>query len=128
MGSDLIPRSVPHLKIGGKFSNLLNPNSSLAIQTTQDESGEILKTVGKASFTSRRGSNFTSGKNGNISPMEFSERSNRFMTPHRSNSIDIRDNSSRYLTAGKMEKESVSDYVNASRKLLIFNLVQNDRK
>lgn len=50
------------------------------------------------------------------------------MTPHWSNSIALRDNSSRYLTTGKQEKESISDYVSASRKMLIFNLVQNDRK
>lgn len=79
---------------------------SLSIVTTQDDT----VTKNGASFTSRRHSQ----------PIEAPQTS-RFFTPHRSNSIAIHHDA--FFTPAKRDKESVTDYVKASRKLLLFNLI-----
>ena len=78
---------------------------SLSIVTTQDDT----VTKNGASFTSRRHS------------QPIKAQKSRFLTPHRSNSIAIHHDA--FFTPAKSDKESVTDYVKASRKLLLFNLI-----
>ena len=52
----------------------------------------------------------------------------RFRTPRAERPDHITNNSLRYLQSGKIEKESIRDYINGSRKLLAMSLTHEERK
>ena len=52
----------------------------------------------------------------------------RFRTPRATRPDHITNNSLRYLQSGKLEKESIRDYISGSRKLLQASLTREERK
>lgn len=103
-----------------------NQSTPLAIRTTQEDSGDVIATVGGASFTTKRGS--VQPGNSQRSPLAI-ESDSRFMTPQRARSINPASDPLRYLTCQKDNgKESIKEILESSRKLLTLNLVNKDRK
>lgn len=116
---------MPHLA-PRKFSDLRQGSTPLAIRTTQEESGDIVQTVGGASFTTKRGSIQPYSQR---SPLAIEQSESRFMTPQRARSINPASDPLRYLTSQKDQgKESIKEYLESSRKLLTMTLVNKDRR
>ena len=90
----------------------------------------IMESIG-AQISPLRGSGQQSTETFNLTEMPATARSGRFQTPTARDtvSLDLMPSTSfKYLQSGKMEKETIKDYINSTRHMLRKNLTNEARK
>ena len=84
-----------------------------------------------AAISPLRGGGERSSDTFNLTEAPAAARSGRFQTPTARDTVTLEmipQTSRKYLNAGKLEKETIKDYINATRHMLRKNLTNEARK
>ena len=84
-----------------------------------------------ASISPAHGGGRNSSETFNLTEAPTAARSSRFMTPTARDTVSLEmmpSTSFKYLHAGKLEKETIKDYISSTRKMLRKNLTNEARK
>lgn len=90
----------------------------------------IMESIG-ASISPAHGGGHNSSETFNLTEAPTAARTSRFMTPTARDTVSLEDmpsTSFKYLHAGKLEKETIKDYISSTRKMLRKNLTNEARK